>query len=58
MALYLGSNKLKANMNGIAYCLNLFSSIAVNNGIRLLSSEGYVLKDANGIYLIPKESDK
>lgn len=55
MALYLGSNKVKININGVVYCLNLFSEQLTTNGIRLLSSEGWTLKDSNGVYLIAKE---
>lgn len=58
MALYLGSSdKLKININNVAYYLNLFSNIPITNGIRLLSSEGYMLKDSNGLYLTTKESE-
>lgn len=56
MALYLGSSeKLKINVNNIAYYLNLFSEKPITNGIRLLSSDGYILKDSNGLYLTFKE---
>lgn len=56
MALYLGENKVKINLNDVAYCLNLFSTIPITNGIRLLSSEGYILKDSNGVYLTSNDS--
>lgn len=58
MALRLGSGKkVKVNINGIAYCLNLFSKIPITNGIRLLSSEGYILKDLKNLYLTAKEGE-
>jgi hypothetical protein len=57
MALYLGSNKLKINLNGVVYCLNLLSETSVVNGIRLLSSDGYILKDYSNTYLTAKESE-
>lgn len=58
MALYLGSSeKLKINLNGIIYNLNIFSAESIINGIRLLSSEGYILKDSNGLYLLVKEGE-
>lgn len=58
MALYLGnSEKLKININGIAYCLNLLFEVPIENGIRLLSSEGFFLKDSNELYLTVKESE-
>jgi hypothetical protein len=55
MALYLGSNKVQINLNGVLYKLNLYSSVPIVEIRRLLSSEGYILKDANGLYVISKE---
>ena len=55
MATYLGDDKIKININGVVYKLNLFSTTPIFNGISLLSSESYILKDANGIYLTAKE---
>lgn len=56
MALYLGnSKKLKININNIVYNLNLFSETPITNGIRLLSSDDYILKDSNGLYITSKE---
>ena len=58
MALHLGSSeKLQINLNGALYNLNLYSSTPIVEIIRLLSSEGYILKDSNGLYLVPKESE-
>jgi hypothetical protein len=58
MALYLGSSeKLQINLNGISYYLNFFSENPITNGIRLLSSDGYILKDSNGLYLTFKEEE-
>jgi hypothetical protein len=58
MALYLGSSdKLKVVLNGDSYCLNLFSLTPITNGVRLLSSEDYILKDSSNLYLTTKESE-
>ena len=57
MALYLGEDKVKINLNGVTYYINLFSETPITNGIRLLSSENYILKDSNGLYLTIKESE-
>ena len=57
MALYLGNDKVKININDITYSMKLFSETLILNGIRLLSSEGYILKDANGLYLTAKEDN-
>lgn len=58
MALYLGSSgKLKVDLNNSKYYLNLYTKIPITNGIKLLSSEGYILKDSKGLYLTAKESE-
>lgn len=58
MALYLGnSEKLKINLDGVVYDLNLFSTTPITDGIRLLSLENYILKDSNGLYLVAKEGE-
>jgi hypothetical protein len=58
MALYLGSDRVKININGTTYYLDLFSDPIITNGIRLLSSEGYILKDLNNIYITSKDGDE
>lgn len=57
MGLYLGSEKLKINMNNSKVCLNLFSSTSIVNNKFLMSSDNYVLKDSNGVYLTVKENE-
>lgn len=57
MALYLGEYKVKINLDGIVYYLNISPSTPIVNGVRLLSSENYILKDLNGLYLTAKEDD-
>ena len=58
MSLYLGnSEKLKVNLNNIIYRFKLFSENPITNGIRLLSSDNYILKDSNGLYLTIKDGD-
>ena len=58
MALYLGSSeKLKVNVGGVRFSFKIFSTTPMLNGIPLLSSEGYILKDSNGLYLTSKESE-
>lgn len=55
MSVYLGTNKVKIILDGKIYKINIDSSIS--DKIRLLSSDKYILKDSNGIYLVPKEGD-
>lgn len=54
---YLGSNKVRINLNNKIYNIELLSKIPILNGIRLLSSDNYTLKDLNGLYLTAKESE-
>jgi hypothetical protein len=57
MALYLGNNKVKINLDGVLYNINFISPTLILNGIRLLTSDGYILKDCNGLYLTVKEGE-
>ena len=58
MALYLGgSERQRIILNNVVYRINLLSTIPTIIGIRLLSSEGCILKDSNGVYLTSKESE-
>ena len=58
MGLYLGSYNATINLNGVVYCINPQSHAPIISGTKLLSLENYVLKDANGLYLIAKESEQ
>lgn len=56
MALYLGnSTKLKINIGNESYSIKVFSETPIVNGIMLLSSDNYILKDSKGLYLTVKE---
>jgi len=55
MALYLGNKIFKIILNNTIY--NLIVSSSITNGINLLSSDNYILKDINGILLTAKESE-
>jgi hypothetical protein len=60
MALYIGSSekKQKVFLNEVKYKFNIYTKgSVVDNIIRLLSSDNYILKDINELYLIAKESD-
>ena len=58
MALYIGnSEKMKIHLGDALKHLNVFSTVLITNGIRLLSSEGYILRDSNGAYLTAKKED-
>jgi hypothetical protein len=56
MALYLGnSGKLKINLGGDICSMNLFTVLSITEDTILSSSDDYILKDFNGLYLSPKE---
>lgn len=58
MALYLGSNKKKLYQGDFKALLNIYiSSPSIISSIRLLSSDNYILKDINNLYLTVKESE-
>lgn len=58
MAIYLGSQKYKIVLGGDIYDMQIYSPIPITNGIRLLSSDDYTLKDINGLYLTTKKEDE
>ena len=52
MALYLGGSKpQRVILDGVVYKFNLVPVVPITNGIGLLSSDGYVLKDSEGLYI-------
>lgn len=58
MAIYLGgSKKLTIYFNGIAHSLDVYTKTSTTDIIKLLSSDGFVLQDSRGIYLIAKEDN-
>lgn len=57
MALYFGGNEVNVNLNGNIYHLNSDMIASVIDIVKLLSSDGYILRDSNGLYLIPNSSE-
>ena len=58
MGLYLGSSQVKLIQNGVFCDIKLAEVTPVLEGIKLLSFDGYELKDKNGLYLTAtKESE-
>lgn len=55
MALYLGNNKVKIYLDSALRKLNLYSKTPITNGVVLLSAEGYILKDLNGLFITAKK---
>lgn len=52
MALYFNGSAKLVNLNNKIYQVNLAKAFVELNDIELLSSDGYVLKDSNDLYLI------
>lgn len=57
MALYLGTNKVKINLDGMIRKIAEDADDILLNGIKLLSFDGYVLKDNNGLYITAKDGE-
>ena len=58
MALYVGDKeKRKVILDGVVYRFNLFTTTPITNFIRLLSSDDYILKDSEGLYLTVEEDE-
>lgn len=58
MALYSGSSKCKVILNNVVYRLFIpTTSVDTSGGIRLLSSDNYILQDSNGVYLTAKDGE-
>lgn len=58
MALYLGSyGKRKVILDNVVYYLNFVPETFIIYGIKLLSSDGYTLRDINGLYLTSEDGD-
>lgn len=58
MGLYIGSQPQKLVINNQEIFLEIYTPNAIiTNGIRLKSSDDYILKDENGYYLTIKEGE-
>ena len=58
MALYLGNQKVKFNLNGFTYKLNiLIPNDSLATTVKLLLSDGRILKESNGLFLVYKEDE-
>lgn len=55
MSLYVGGIKYNIILDGSICNLDIYSPTPITNGIRLLSSDDYILKDINGLYLTVTE---
>jgi hypothetical protein len=58
MAIYIGGQKFKLIVGGDICDMQIYSPTPITNGVRLLSSDDYTLKDINGLYLTTKKEDE
>lgn len=58
MAIYIGGQKYKLICDGDVCEMQTYSPIPITNNIRLLSSENYILKDMNNVYLTVVKEDE
>lgn len=55
MAIYVGGQKWKLTVGGDVCNLDVYTPTPITNGIRLLSSDDFILKDINNLYLTTTE---
>lgn len=56
MPLYLGNEKVKVKFDG-SRILEFYKSTSLIEGIKLITSDGYYLKDKNSLILTIKEDE-
>lgn len=57
MALFVTGDQYKIMIDGIKYNLNMYPSVIILNGIKLLSLDNLFLKDINGLFITAKEGE-
>lgn len=58
MAIYIGDNtKLNLRLGADSFNFIIGADSNFVQLVKMLSSDNYVLKDLNGLYLIPKEAE-
>ena len=57
MALYLGNNRVKINIDGVKYSTNSPIVGITFEGVRLLTSDDYILTDSSYTYICAKEDE-
>ena len=62
MAMYFGGTKVNFNLGSHKLNPEFFSTIVSMEkefiGVKLLSSDNYILKDSTGVYITAKKEDK
>lgn len=58
MNIYLNGMRVNLNLNGSSFVLNIPSAqTSSTDGVKMFSSDNFILKDSNDLYIIPKEGE-
>lgn len=55
MAFYFNGEDKNFILNGVIYWLHVNEPLEIVEGVKMKSSDGYILTDANGMYITLKE---
>ena len=58
MAIYVGGQKHKFILDGRVFGFNISIPNSITDNIKLLSSENYILKDTDDVYLTLEKEDE
>ena len=58
MAIYIGGKKNKILANGVAHNVDIPTSVPISNGIMLLTSDGFMLRDENHLRVTSTDIDE
>lgn len=58
MAIYVGGQKHKFILDGRVFGFNIPIPTSITENIKLFSSENYILKDMNDVYLTLEKEDE
>lgn len=58
MAIYIGGKKNKILANGVSHNVDIPTSVPISNGIMLLTSDGFMLRDRNNLRATSTDIDE
>ena len=58
MAIYTGGKKCKLPINGVSHNIDIPTSVPISNGIMLLTSDGFMLRDRNNLRTTSTDVDE
>lgn len=57
MAIYVGNSKQKLVVGNVVQSMKIYNKEVAEKVKKLLSSDNYILRDKNGLYLITKDGE-